>query len=76
MRILALVLPDLACELAALARESAVGVHGALSLPSALAVVLGDEAAAVTPTTPLFEINEAARRAVNGILDLMTQSTK
>ncbi len=63
MRVLALALPDLACELAALARESAVGVHGALSLPSALAVVLADDAAHVTPTSPLFALNEAARRA-------------
>ncbi|MCC6646454.1 MAG: DNA polymerase Y family protein [Polyangiaceae bacterium] len=63
MRVLALVLPDLACELAALARESAVGVHGALSLPPALAVVLAGSADEVSPTSPLFAINAAARRA-------------
>ena len=62
MRILALALPDLACELAALARESAIGVAGALALDAPLVVVLADAPADVKPTSPLGAVSSRARR--------------
>ena len=61
-RVLALVLPDLPCELASLARESAVGVAGALSLNAPLAVVLAASHDEVKPVSQLAGVSRAARR--------------
>jgi protein ImuB len=74
MRVLALYLPDLACELAMLRRESQAGLSQALSLRAPLAVVLaapggaelsvgsGGEGPELTGKSVLFAVTERARR--------------
>jgi protein ImuB len=74
MRVLALHLPDLACELATLRRESQAGLSHALSLRAPLAVVLavpggpelsvgsGGEEPELTAKSVLFAVTERARR--------------
>ncbi len=62
MRVLALALPDLACELAALARESALGMAGALTLQAPLAVVIADRADGVREASRLGAVTARARR--------------
>lgn len=62
MRLLALALPDLACEIAALSRESAVGVSGALALDAPLAVVVSPAGEPIKPTAPLYAVALRARR--------------
>ena len=61
-RILALSLPDLACELAALARESALGVSGALTLDAPLAIVIADRPEDMKATSPISAVTSRARR--------------
>jgi hypothetical protein len=62
-RTLVLHFPDLACELAIFARESRVGVLGALSLDRLLAAVLLDEHQLLSEKAPLHSATAAARRA-------------
>lgn len=62
MRILALALPDLVCELAALARESAVGVAGALALDAPLVVVLAATPDDMKPNARISAVTLRARR--------------
>lgn len=62
MRVLALALPDLACELAALARESALGVAGALTLQAPLAVVVAGRDEIVNEASRLGAVTARARR--------------
>jgi protein ImuB len=61
-RVLALYLPDLPCELAALPRESALGVAGALLHDVPLAVVLAGSADELRPTSRLHGVTARARR--------------
>ncbi|MCU0681035.1 MAG: DNA polymerase Y family protein [Polyangiaceae bacterium] len=62
MRVLALALPDLACELAALARESALGMAGALTLQAPLAVVVAGRGEGIGETSILSAVTARARR--------------
>lgn len=62
MRVLALHLPDIACEIAILRRESQAGVASALGLRAPLAVVVAPNAEPLTGKSVLFAVTERARR--------------
>jgi protein ImuB len=61
-RVVALYFPDLACELAALVRESAVGVAGALAIDRPLAVVLSSDGYEVNPGSVIHGATAQTRR--------------
>ncbi len=63
MRCLAITLPDLLCELAALGRESRVGVGGALSLDAPLAVVVAARPEELRASARLSAVSLRARKA-------------
>jgi protein ImuB len=60
--VVALYFPDLACELAAVVRESAVGVAGALAIDRPLAVVLAEEGVSLHPFSVIHGATAQARR--------------
>lgn len=62
MRVLALHLPDIACEIAIFRRESQADVASALGLRAPLAVVVAPETELLTGKSVLFAVTERARR--------------
>lgn len=61
-RIMCLVFPDLACEIATLRRESRLGVANALTLSSPLGVVIGENEEEIRANSPLYAVTARAQR--------------